>query len=307
MSVLSKPYFHDEAAAFERLEQIVWPNGPTCPKCGATDRIGVLDGVKDKKGNARPGLKKCYHCRQQFTVRVATVFESSHVPLHKWFQAVYLMSASKKGVSSHQLHRILEVTYKTAWFMTHRIREAMTVINPGALGGQNKVVEVDETYVGGKSKNRKNKVPPKTPVVALVERDGEVRSRVVANVTGKSLKPLLDAGVAKTSYLMTDESPVYPKLGAAFAGHGTVNHSAEEYVRAGFWHTNTVEGYFSIVKRGIVGTFHHVSEKHLGRYLAEFDFRYNSRAAIGGDDQSRTVKALQGIVGKRLTYRRIDA
>jgi transposase-like protein len=254
--------------------------------------------------STRPGVLFCNACDQPFSVTVGTVMERSHVPLNKWALAFRLMCSSKKGVSAHQLHRVLGVTYKTAWFMAHRIREAMrpNAADSGPLGGANKVVEVDETYVGGKARNRKNHVPPKEAVVALVERDGRVRSRHVANVDGANLRPILKAEIDAASYVMTDESPVYPSAMAGFAGHGTVNHSIEEYVRGKFWHTNTVESYFSILKRGVIGTYHHVSAEHLKRYLGEFDFRHNERAALGVDDSERTAKAIRGAAGKRLTY-----
>lgn len=299
---LGNKVFADESAAREWLESHLWPNGPICPHCGVIDGATYIEG--DKHAH-RDGLYMCNACRKQFTVTVGTIFERSHVPLNKWLQATFLMCASKKGMSAHQMHRMLSVTYKTAWFMCHRIREAMAEGKlPGALGGQNKVVEVDETYVGGKAKNRKNHVPPKSPVLSLVERDGKVRSRHIANVNGANLRDAMVTEIDKASYIMTDDAPMYVKIGEEFAGHGTVNHSAEEYVRAYFWHTNTVEGYFSILKRGIVGVYHHVSPQHLHRYLAEFDFRYNERSALGVEDQERTANALKGIVGKRLTYRR---
>lgn len=298
MSVLSKPYFHDEAAAFAKLEEIVWPNGPICPHCGGRERIYELKGK-----STRQGLKKCGHCRKQYTVRVGTVFESSHIPLHKWFQAAYLMASSKKGISAHQLHRTLEITYKSAWFMAHRLREAMRDNSDpmGALGGQNKVVEADETYVGGKAKNRAYKEPPKKEaVVSLVERDGRVKSFHLKTVTAKTLRPILVTQIDRKSYLMTDESLVYIKTGEEFAGHGTVNHSVDEYVRHGsFMHTNTVESFFSLLKRGLHGAYHHVSQQHLKRYLAEFDFRHNAR---GVSDAERSELMLRGIRGKRLTY-----
>lgn len=253
-----------------------------------------------------PGWYHCRECRQKFTVRVGTLYERSHVPLHKWLLATHLMCASKKGVSAHQLHRMLGVTYKTAWFMAHRIREGMRDPKTAPLGGQNKTVEVDETYVGPKASNRKSrKVRRKEAVVSLVEREGRVHSVHVPRVNAKTLRPAIVKQVSRKSYLMTDESPVYPKIGREFAGHGTVNHSIEEYVRGGFWHTNTVENYFSILKRGINGVYQHVSEEHLKRYLGEFDFRYNERAALGVSDTERRDKALKGIEGKRLTYRRI--
>lgn len=295
---LQNPIFHDDAKAREALEAIRWPAGPVCPHCGAREKIGAVQGKSH-----RPGLFYCGSCKGQFTVTVGTVFERSKVPLSKWWLAAHLLGASKKGMSSHQLARMLGVTYKTAWFVSHRIREAMRDLNPGPLGGDNKVVEVDETYVGGKARNRKGRVPPKEAVVALVEREGLVRTMHVANVTSKTLRPIIVGQVSRASYLMTDESTVYPRIGAEFAGHGTVNHSIEEYVRASFWHTNTAENYFSILKRGITGVYHHVSEAHLHRYCAEFDFRYNARKI---SDAERCALAMKGAEGKRLTYRRPD-
>ena len=305
MSVLSAPHFHDEAAAYAKLESLLWPHGAVCPRCGGLDRITKVNG-------GRVGLYRCGPCKRQFTVTVGTVFESSHVKLNLWLQATHLLCSSKKGMSSHQIHRILGVTYKTAWFMTHRLREAMREGHfPTQLGGENQVVEVDETYVGGKEGNKhlskrttgRQGGKGKEPVVSLVERNGRVRSHHVATVSAKTLRPVLQAQIDKKSYLMTDESKVYGPIGGDFAGHGTVNHSIEEYVRGHFWHTNTVENFFSILKRGIVGTYHHVSQQHLKRYLAEFDFRHNERAALGVNDIFRTEKALHGIVGKRLMYR----
>jgi transposase-like protein len=301
--LLSDPVYHDEDAARAFVESVRWPDGPHCPKCG------VLDTVKPLGGESMgPGWYYCSACQDKFTARVGAVFERSHIPLHKWLLAFRLMASSKKGVSAHQLHRTLGVTYKTAWFMAHRIREAMrpnAAAAGGPLGGQNKVVEVDETYVGGKARNRKNHVPPKEAVISLVEREGRVRSRHVANVNGQTLKPILKAEIDKASYLMTDESTVYPPIAKGFGGHGAVNHSIEEYVRGRFWHTNTVESYFSILKRGVIGTYHHVSAEHLKRYLGEFDFRHNERAALGIEDAERTEKAIRGAAGKRLTYQQI--
>lgn len=303
MSNLSAAHFHDEPAAVKFLEETLWPNGICCPRCGQGDRVTEINGK-----TARPGLKSCGYCRKQFTVKVGTVFESSHIPLHIWLQATYLMVSSKKGISAHQLHRTLEITYKSAWFMAHRLREAMRTDSLPPIGGHNKVVEVDETYVGGKEKNKHaNKklragrgAVGKQPVVSLVERGGKVRSFHMPQVTAKTLKPILKAHINKKSYVMTDEAKVYPAVTGGFRGHGSVNHSAGEYVRGTFWHTNTVENYFSILKRGIVGTFHHVSQQHLSRYVAEFDFRYNERKI---PDAMRADAALRGIVGKRLTYR----
>ena len=300
-SHLDNPIFHDDEAARAWFEARIWPDGPFCPHCGSTT-VTRLHGKAH-----RPGLFQCNDCREQFTVTVNTVCERSKIPLHKWCMAIYLLNGSKKGMSALQMHRMMGGSYKTAWFMMHRIREAMREGKlPGGLGGQNKVVEADETYVGGKARNRKNKVPAKTAVLSLVERDGKVRSFPIGNVTATTLRPIIVSHVSRASYLMTDESTVYPVIGREFAGHGTVNHSAEEYVRAHFWHTNTVEGYFSILKRGIVGVYHWVSEAHLHRYAAEFDFRYNHRVALGYTDMQRTEIAAAGIYGKRLTYRRPD-
>ena len=299
-SELSAPHFHDEAAAFAYVETKLWPNGPVCPHCGTLGKAGRLLGK-----SARPGLWKCYACRKQFTVRVGTIFESSHVPMRIWLQAFYLMASSKKGIASRQLQRTFGGSMKTAWFLGHRIREAMKELGfepSGPLGGVNKVVEIDETYVGGKARNRKNIIPPKEAVLALVEREGRVRSFHVPNVTAETLRPIIVSHVDKATALMTDESPVYPNIAATFASHGTVNHSAEEYVRAYFWHTNTVENYFSIFKRGIFGCYFHVSATHLHRYAAEFDFRHNNREGLGVDDIERADRAIKGAKGKRLTY-----
>jgi transposase-like protein len=302
-SIFNQPHFHDEAAAFAKLESILWRDGIVCPHCGTIGQARVLAGVKDKKGRVRAGLKKCYACRKQFTVRVGTVFESSHVPLHMWFQATFLMCSSKKGVSSNQLHRTLGVTLKTAWFMSHRLREAMRVLKMDPIGGAGKFVEADETFVSGKARNRAyREPPPKEAVMALVERGGRVASYHVPNVTAATLKPIIAEVLSTDSHFRTDESGVYWEIGEQFVSHRTVVHSANEYVR-GDAHTNTVEGYFSILKRGIYGVYQHVSEHHLKRYLAEFDFRYNERVALGIDDTERTRKALAGIVGKRLLYR----
>jgi transposase-like protein len=298
-SHLNNPIFHDEDAAREWFEARIWPDGPFCPHCGSR-------AVTRLHGKAhRPGLFQCNDCREQFTVTVNTVCERSKIPLSKWCMAIYLINSSKKGMSALQMHRMMGGSYKTAWFMMHRIREAMNEGKlPSGLGGQNKVVEADETYVGGKAANRKNHIPKKAIVLALVERDGSVRSFRVPNVSAQTLRPVIVANVNRASYLMTDEALSYTSIGREFRGHGTVNHSAEEYVRATFWHTNTVENYFSILKRGIYGIYHHVSETHLHRYSAEFDFRYNHRVALGFSDMQRTEIAAAGIYGKRLTYRR---
>jgi len=298
MTNLTDPIFHNEDKAREHLEQLRWPDGPWCPHCGSTN-------VKRLEGKSyTAGALYCRDCRKKFTVSVGTLFERSHIPLHKWVLAFHLMASSKKGMSAHQLHRMLDVTYKSAWFMAHRIREAMRdPAGSGPLGGPNTVVEVDETFVGGKAKNRKSTAPvrPKEAVMTLVERDGRVRSFHVASVNVRTLRPILTSQLDRSSYLMTDEAAYYASTGREFGGHGTVNHSIEEYVRGGFWHTNTVENYFSILKRGIFGVYHHVSPKHLKRYVGEFDFRYNNRSV---SDAARADAALRGIEGKRLTYRR---
>ncbi len=308
---LTSPIFQDEAKAREHLEAQRWAGGRYCPHCGEADeaKTPLVGGVKH-----RPGLYYCNSCKTTFTVTVGTVFERSKVPLTKWLLAFYLMSSSKKGFSAHQLHRTLNVTYKTAWFMAHRVREAMAPAKGSKepMGGKGKIVEADETYIGGKDKNKHaNKRPrkgrggvSKEIVVSLVERNGAVRSFHVANVSGKTLRPILVQHIDRASTLMTDEGGQYTTVRLKFAKHETVNHGIGEYVRGPF-HSNTVEGYFSILKRGIVGTYHHVSEAHLKRYLAEFDFRYSERAALGVSDTERADKALRGISGKRLTYRRI--
>lgn len=301
MCDITDPIFHDEDKAREHLEAIRWPDGAVCPSCGMQTYVKPLGGK-----SMGPGWYHCKQCRQKFTVRVGTVYERSKIPLHKWVLATHLLTSSKKGMSAHQLHRMLGVTYKTAWFMAHRIREAMRPHDDenGPLGGSNKVVEADETYIGGKAKNRAyaKKPPKKEAVVSLVERGGKVRSTHVANVTSKNLRPILVTQIDRKTFLMTDESPVYTKTGDEYAGHGTVNHSISQYVRGGgFLHTNTIENYFSIMKRGINGVYQHVSQQHLKRYLGEFDFRYNGRELT---DTERATLALKGIEGKRLTYRR---
>lgn len=297
---ITAPRFTNVDAARQYLEAQRWPTGPYCPHCGS------LDATRLEGKAHRAGLIQCNDCREQYTVTVGTVFERSKVPLNKWLLCNHLLCASKKGMSAKQIERMLGVTYKTAWFMCHRIRAAMDgATGNDPMGGPNTVVEADETYVGGKARNRAFRQPaPKKAVVALVERDGNVRSFHVANVTGKQLRSLIVTNVDRASHLMTDESMVYTRVGREFAGHSTVNHSAQQYVTTGgFKHSNTVENFFSIFKRGVIGTYHHMSEAHLGRYTAEFDFRYNTRKL---DDSERADIALRGITGKRLTYRRAD-
>jgi transposase-like protein len=311
MSVLNAPHFHDEEAAFKKLENVLWPHGPVCPHCGNNERIYELKGVRSKPSKTNPegverhGLKKCGKCRKQFTVRVGTVFESSHIPLHKWFQATHLLCASKKGISSHQLHRLLDITYEAAWFMSHRIREAMRAGSLAPMGGAggSGIVEADETFIGTKKGGKKRRgYGHKNAVLSLVERGGNVRSVHVSDVTAKTLLPIVNENIAKEARVMTDDAAAYYKKLDGFASHETVNHSADEYVR-GDVHTNTVEGYFSIFKRGMKGIYQHCSEKHLHRYLAEFDFRYNNRSKLGVEDEARALLAIQGVAGKRLTYR----
>ena len=309
MSILNKPYFQDEQAAFAHLESIIWPDGPTCPHCDAVDRINKLKGVKDKKGRKRIGLWKCYHCRKQFTVRVGTLFERSHIPLHKWFQAVFLMCSSKKGISSHQLHRTLEVTYKTAWFMSHRIREAMAMPQDEPLGGKGKIVEVDETYITPLKPSKKqmrdkkyNMPHPHRIVLSLVERGGKTRSFQVKRANMDSVIPVMLQHIDRQSTIYTDESPIYHNVRYHFGAHGKVNHYKRQYVN-GEINTQSIEGFFSIFKRGFRGIYQHCAEKHLHRYLAEFDFRYSYRKI---EDQERTDLAMQGISGKRLTYRSVN-
>lgn len=295
MAILSKPYFHDEAAAFAKLESIVWPTGPTCPHCGNAGKIYDLKGVKTKpskknpEGVERHGLKKCAECRKQFTVRVGTVFESSHIPLHKWLQAAFLLASSKKGVSSHQIHRALEVTYKTAWFMTHRLREAMRGGEFFPFGSNGGIVEVDETFLGhDKSMPVKRGYEHKFKVLSLVDRQtGQARSMVVDSLRIADLMPILEVNISKEAHIMADEAGQYSRLGDTFSSHWAVNHKDGEYGR-GPTHTNTVEGYYSIFKRGMKGVYQHCSKEHLHRYVAEYDFRYNHRSANGYEDTGRT-------------------
>jgi transposase-like protein len=298
-SILSAKVIQSEAAAIAWVESRVWPDGPICPHCGGVERIGKMGGKA-----TRIGLWKCYQCRKQFTVKVGTVFEDSHVPMNLWLQAMYLLCSSKKGISSNQLSRTLGVTLKTAWFMSHRIREAMRVVGVEPMGGEGEVIEIDETFVGrqeGQPK-RKRGWGHKNTVMTLVQRGGSARSFHVEGVTSGQLLPIIRANISKEAFLMSDELNAYNKLGSEFWMHQTVNHSADEWAR-GMVHTNTVEGYYSIFKRGMKGVYQHCKEKHLHRYLAEFDFRYSNRVRLGIDDVERTARAVKGIVGKRLTYR----
>lgn len=299
-SIFNQPHFQDPDAAREYLESIRWANGIVCPHCGVLDKFYKLTGDAH-----RPGLYKCSECREQFSVTVGTVFESSKIKLHIWLQACHLMSASKKGVSSKQLERMLGVSYKTAWFMSHRIREAMNIAPTSRLGGDGGPVEVDETYWGnvGKNKPGHRGGDHKMKIVSLVDRTtGEKRSIHVPEVTSHTLKPILIANVSRDARLMTDDSKVYAKIGGRFVAHQTVNHSEKEYAR-GDVTTNTVEGSFGLLKRGLNGTFHSVSEQHLQRYCNEFDFRWNYRIKTGYNDLQRQQMILMNIAGKRLTYR----
>lgn len=300
-AILNQPHFQDPDSAREYLEALRWANGVICPHCGVVGDHYKLQGAKTPKG-----LYKCASCSDKFTVTVGTVFERSKVGLHLWLQAMHLMSASKKGISAKQLERMLGVTYKTAWFMAHRIREAMTpAYFEAKLGGDGSsgVVEADETYFGGRRPRAEGGKANKMKIVSLVERDGKKRSFHVANVTSETVRAVLHSQVSSKAHLMTDESNVYTVVGREFAQHSTVSHSKKEYKR-GDVSSNIVESSFAIVKRGLHGTFHSVSEKHLQRYMNEFDFRWNTRSAEGFNDVQRTNAALKGIAGKRVTYRR---
>jgi len=304
MSILSRPEFHDEEAAYAYVEARVWANGRHCPHCGEAERTNKMNGK-----STRIGVYKCYSCRKPFTVKIGTIFEASHVPMNLWLQAIYLMCASKKGISSNQLHRTLGVTLKTAWFMSHRIRHAMADISSLKFGSGGGVVEVDETFIGTDSKKSKTArgYAHKMKVVSLVDREtGRAKSIVVDDLTIATITPILEANVAKEAILHTDEAKHYTKPGKGFAGHGVVQHSVGEYGR-GDVHTNTIEGFFSIFKRGMKGVYQHCGKKHLHRYMAEFDFRYTNRIATGADDQMRALIALTSVKGKRLTYQTTGA
>jgi len=303
---LTNPIFHDEDAARAHLEAQRWPNGPECPHCGEAKRVHRLEGKSHRKG-----LFQCNACLQAFSVTVGTVMERSKIPLAKWVLGFHLMASAKKGVSAHQLHRQLGITYKTAWFLAMRIREAMRLPKEtrGPIGGKGKTVEADETFVGGKAKNvhRGKPTPKKYPVVALIERDGEIRVQHVADVTAKTLRETLNKQVSKQSHLMTDDSLAYYWIGPEFAAHDSVNHSKGQYVSMdGKAHINTAESFFAILKRGVTGSFHSVSEKHLQRDADEFAFRWNNRVALGVEDAERANRAIKGAAGKRLTYRQAD-
>ncbi len=309
---LTAPKFHDETAARAHLEEVRWPNGANCPHCGSVNVLRM-------KGQAhRVGAWNCRDCRKQFSVTVGSVFERSHVPLHKWVLATHLLTSSKKGMSSHQLSRMLGVTYKTAWFMSHRIREAMTPVVATPIGGTGKIVEADEMYHGRRetpvvspqrgerpfSKQGKGGYREKRVVLGLVERGGQARAvHVLERVTASNVRAVVVKLADRQSRLHTDESRLYPAMGREFAQHETVNHSSYEYAR-GDVTTNSVEGFFGIIKRGMTGIYQHCGEQHFQRYLNEFAFRYNHRSKLGVNDSERCLIALRGIAGKRLTYRR---
>jgi len=300
-SILSAAYLQNEEAAYAFIESRIWPHGPVCPHCGSRERIGKMGGKA-----TRIGLYKCYACRKQFTVKIGTIFEDSHIPMRLWLQAIYLMCSSKKGVSSHQLHRTLGVTLKTAWFMGHRIREAMREGGLAPFGSNGGAVEVDETFLwDDKAIPRRRGYAHKNKVLSLVDREsGEARSIVIDDLSAKGVVPILKDNIAKEARVMTDDAGQYKHLDKHFAEHGAVAHSNGEYVNLANpdIHTNTVEGFFSIFKRGMKGVYQHCKKHHLHRYLAEFDFRYSKRVANGFNDTERAIKLLLGVVGKRLTY-----
>jgi transposase-like protein len=302
MSILSQPYFHNEEAAYAFVESRLWPNGPVCPHCGCIERIGKMGGK-----STRIGTYKCYNCRKPFTVKVGTIFQSSHIPMRLWLQAMFLISSSKKGISSNQLHRTLGITLKSAWFMSHRIREAMKDGGLPPFGGNGGIVEIDEAYIGIDKRKPKPKQGPaqKRKVLSLIDRTtGRSRSLVMDSFKKHELWPVLMANIDRNTNIVTDESVIYSNLRPYFRDHASVNHSRGEYVNAEHpvVHTNTIEGFFSIFKRGMKGVYQHCGHHHLNRYLAEFDFRYSNRKALGISDAERADNLLRGVKGKRLTY-----
>ncbi len=303
-SVFDAPQFKTEEGAFAYVEAHLWSNGPVCPHCGNCDQARIR---KMQGKTTRLGLYKCNECRKPFTVRMGTIFESSHLALHLWLQVIHLMCASKKGISTRQIQRMLDCSMKTAWFLTHRIREAMASGDLGAFGQGGGIVEADETFIGRiKGAPKRRAFHHKMKVLGLVDRNtGTVRTMVVEDVTAATIMPIVKANVAREAILMTDESTVYKSADKHFAGHGTTKHGAGEYVDSEIpaIHSNTIEGYFSIFKRGMRGIYQHCGEQHLHRYLAEFDFRYSNREATGFNDADRARQALRGVIGKRLTYK----
>jgi transposase-like protein len=305
-SILSAPYFHNEEAAYEFVEGKLWPHGPVCPKCGVIGNAAKLQGK-----STRIGVYKCRDCRKPFTVKVGTVFEDSHIKMNVWLQAIYLVASSKKGISSNQLHRSLGITLKSAWFMSHRIREAMKALDMERFGGMGGAVEVDETFIGRdfdkkpQGEKRGRGYGHKFKIVSLIDRTkGISRSIVVDDLKTQTLYSLLSKNISGAAYLMTDEAQQYQILGKLFSRHGYTKHSEDEYVSREnpYIHSNTVEGFFSIFKRGMKGVYQHCAHNHLQRYVTEFDFRYNLRKANGYDDEQRAEQLLRGVVGKRLTY-----
>jgi transposase-like protein len=312
-SALNAPHLCNEEAAIAYVEGQLWPDGPVCPHCGTIDQATRLKGK-----STRPGLWKCRACRKPFTVRMRSIFESSHIPMHVWLQAIYLICSSKKGISTRQIQRTLGGSMKTAWFLMHRIRLAMDESGSGPLGGDGKIVESDETYTvykeGGPTWilhpehgwQKQRSGADRVPVVTLVERGGRARSHKVENVTAATLRGVVFGGADTQSRLMTDELRAYRGIGRSFAGHDAVDHGEEEWARklddGTKAHVNSVEGFFSLLKRGIYGCYFHVSEAHLHRYLAEFDFRYSNRAKLGVEDAERTARTIRAAKGKRLTY-----
>jgi transposase-like protein len=307
-AVLQNPIFTDNDKAREWLEARVWASGRSCPHCGTINHSTLLKGKAH-----RPGVYQCLDCREQFTVTVGTVFERSKIPLSNWLAALFLMVASKKGVSAHQAHRMLGVSYKSTWFMMHRLREAMRQGGLAPMGGNGSIVEVDETFIGRKPgvEARPGWVHHKHAVLTLVERGGTARSFHIEGATKENILPIIRENIARESHVMTDEAKRYAQLGNEFAKHDAVDHSRGEYgytdrKTGAKINTNTIEGYYSIFKRGMKGVYQHCSEKHLHRYLAEFDFRYSNRSALGCEDVERADRMALGIVGKRLTYRRTN-
>ena len=302
-SILSAPYFHNEEAAYAFVEARIWPRGPVCPHCGGVEKNRKMQGK-----STRIGVYKCYDCRKPFTVKIGTIFEASHIPMRLWLQAIFLVASSKKGISSNQLHRTLGITLKSAWFMSHRIREAMKDNGLGLFGDNGGAVEVDETFIGrdfdkkpkgvkkGRGYEHKNKA------LSLIDRStGKSRSMVVDDLKLKTLLPILQSNISPKARVLTDEATQYARLRMHFRDHGFVRHSVGEYVSRedSTLHANTAEGFFSIFKRGMKGVYQHCGHNHLNRYLAEFEFRYNTR---GMDDGERVLEAIRGAEGKRLVY-----
>jgi transposase-like protein len=307
-AVFQEPIFQDEDKAREALEAVRWPDGPVCPHCGNSDPKKVAK-IEGKKQSHRPGLYYCNECKGQFTVTVGTVFERSKVPLTKWWMAAHMFNSGKNGVSAHEIHRSLKVTYKTAWFMMHRLREAMADLNPSPMGGEGQAVQADETYYGNSSKRAKGYRKghsAKSGIVALVEPKGRARAFAMNGATAQKVREVLVTNVHRKSELHTDESKLYTNVGKEFAAHKTVEHGSSGYgyyVGKDGQSANAVENFFGNFKRSVKGTYRAVSEQHLQRYVTEFEFRHNHRTGLGFNDGERTALAMKGIEGKRLTYR----